>query len=128
MSSMKPFDQPELIRLALVGLDAQIAEMQAKRAQLAASLAPQPTAVPAVKPTAATVKAVMPSLATPAQAPKSKKMPAAQRAKISAAAKARWDKVRQAKAEAANTKPATKNEQVKKAPTTVKAKKTLAKK
>jgi hypothetical protein len=75
-------DSAELFRLALVGLDAQIAELQETRAQLAA-LFDQRSARPAVK------------AATPR---KRRKLSAAARAKISAAAKARWARDKKAKA------------------------------
>ena len=102
MSNIKPFDQSELIRLALAGLDTQIAELQEKRAQLAALTIQQPAN--------ATVKAVVPQQ-------KSGKMSEEAKAKISAAAKARWARVKQ---EQAKTKKA------QSAP--VKAKKSPAKK
>jgi hypothetical protein len=81
----KSFDQSELIRLALAGLDTEIAALQEKRAQLAA-LTNEQSASAAVK------------AATPKQ--KTGKMSAEARAKISAAATARWAKVKKAKAEA----------------------------
>lgn len=89
MFNTKSFDQSELIRLAIVGIDTQIAELQGKRAQLAAMTNEQPST--------STVKAV-----TPLQK-KTGKMSEEARAKISAAATARWAKVKKAKAEAAKT-------------------------
>jgi hypothetical protein len=112
LSNTKPFDQSELIRLALAGLDAQIAELQEKRAQLAVLTDPQPAA--------ATVKAV----ATPTA--KGGKMSDEARAKISAAATARWARVKKAQAEAAKSVPAAKKAPAKKK--SVKGKKAPAKK
>ncbi len=100
MTNTNPFDQSELIRLALAGLDTQIAELQAKRAQLAAMTNPQPTG------TASTVKA-----ATPPS--KGGKMSEEAKAKISAAAKARWDKVKKEQAKAAKSAPAAKKTETK---------------
>jgi hypothetical protein len=74
-------DSAELLRLALIGLDAQIAELQETRAQLAA-LIDQRSARPAVK---------------AARPQKRRKLSAAARAKISAAVKARWARERKAK-------------------------------
>jgi len=108
-------DHPaELLRLALIGFDAQIAELQATRAQLAAIIN-QPSAGPTVE----------------AAAPQKRKLSAATRAKISAAAKARWAKERKAKAQ--KPKPAAKKAQskakpAKTRPATAKAKKAPAKK
>lgn len=98
MSNTKPFDQSELIHLALIGLDTQIAELQEKRAQLAA-LTNQQSAGPTVK------------AAAPQQ--KGGKISDAARAKISAAAKARWAKVKKAQTEAAKTAPNAKKVQSK---------------
>jgi hypothetical protein len=75
-------DSAELLRLALVGLDAQIAELQETRAQLAA-LFDQRSTRPAVK---------------AATSGKRRNLSAAARAKISAAAKARWAREKKAKA------------------------------
>jgi len=77
-------DSAELLRLALIGLDAQIARLQETRAQLAA-LIDQRSAHP-------TVKAPV--------SRKRRKLSAAARAKISAAAKARWAREKKAKATA----------------------------
>jgi len=82
MPRTKRDDPTELLRLALIGLDAQIAELQKTRAQLAA-LIDQPSAVSAMK------------AATPQ---KRRKLSAAARAKISAAQKARWANERKGKA------------------------------
>ena len=79
----KRTDPAELLRLALDGFDAQIAELQAKRAQLAAMIG-RSSANPAVE-------------VAPTQ--KRRKLSAVARAKISAAAKARWAKKRKGKAE-----------------------------
>ena len=83
MPKTKGEDLEELLRRALTGLDAQIAELQNKRAQLAVLIEPA-AAVPAIY----------------AAAPrKQRKMSAEARAKISAAAKARWANRRKAQAE-----------------------------
>jgi hypothetical protein len=116
MPRTKRDDPTELLRLALIGLDAQVAELQKTRAQLAA-LIDQPSAVSAMK------------AATPQ---KRRKLSAAARAKISAAAKARWAKER--KAQVQKSKPAAKKAQSKAKPAktrpaaTAKAKKAPAKK
>lgn len=99
MSNTNPFDQSELIRLALAGLDTQIAELQEKRAQLA-SMSNEQLVNPAVKAT------------TPKQ--KTGKMSDEAKAKISAAAKKRWAKVKKAKAEAARSATAAKKAPAKK--------------
>ena len=88
-----------MIRLALAGIDAQIAALQEKRAQLAA-LTNQQSAGPAVK-------AAMPTS-------KGGKMSDEARAKISAAATARWARVKKAQAEAAKAAPAAKKALAKK--------------
>jgi hypothetical protein len=109
-------DPAESLRLALIGLDAQIAELQETRAQLAA-LIERPSRGSAVK------------VAAPR---KRRKLSAAARAKISAAAKARWAKERKAKSQ--KPKPAAKKAQSKARPTkarpaaTSKARKSPAKK
>src|SRR5882724_10914540 len=118
MPNTKSFNQSELIRLALAGLDAQIAELQEKRAQLAA-LTNSQSAGSAVKATA------------PQQ--KGGKMSDEARAKISAAATARWARVKKAQAEAAKSAPAAKKAPTKKNPVKaqaapVKGKKSPAKK
>lgn len=118
LSNTKPFAQSELIRLAIAGLDTQIAELQEKRAQLFAMTGSQ-SAGSAVK------------SATPTS--KGGKMSDEARAKISAAAKKRWAKVRKAKAEAAKPAPAAKKAPAKKTPVKAqvaskKGKKTPAKK
>ena len=115
MPTTRRNDPAELLRLALIGFDAQIAELQATRAQLAAIIN-QPSAGPTVE----------------AAAPQKRKLSAEARAKISAAAKARWAKERKAKAQ--KPKPAAKKAQSKARPTkarsaaTAKAKKAPAKK
>ncbi|HKX32958.1 MAG TPA: hypothetical protein VJ302_35075 [Blastocatellia bacterium] len=88
----------ELIRLALIGLDAQIVELQGKRVQLAA-MADQRSTVTAAE------------TAAPS---KRRKVSAATRARISAAAKARW--ATRKKAQAKNTKPIAKKVRVKAKP------------
>ena len=85
MSIINPFEQSELVRLALSGLDTQIAELQAKRAQLAA-MATQPLAAP--------------MKLEPVPPQKGGKMSEEAKAKISVAAKARWARVKKAKTEA----------------------------
>ncbi len=110
-------DVAELLGLALNGLDMQIADLQEKRAQLAAMIGGQP-AGPAMR----------------AAAPRKKGgLSAAGRAKISAAAKARWARERKEKAKASKLKPITKKAQVRakvaKVPAApVRAKKSPAKK
>jgi hypothetical protein len=99
LSNTKTFDQSELIRLALAGLDAQIAELQEKRAQLTALTNPQSTG--------SEVKAATPTT-------KGGKMSDEARAKISAAATARWARVRKAQAEAAKSATAAKKVPAKK--------------
>jgi hypothetical protein len=113
LSNTKPFDQSELIRLALAGIDAQIAELQEKRAQLAALAEPQSAG--------SAVKAATPTT-------KGGKMSAEARAKISAAATARWAKVKKAKAEAATSVPAAKKAPAKKNPVKAQAASTKGKK
>lgn len=118
MSNTKPFNQSELIRLALAGLDAQIAELQEKRAQLAALADPQSVG--------SAVKAATPTV-------KGGKMSAEARAKISAAATARWAKVKKERAKAAKSAPMAKNAPAKKNPVkaqvaSIKGKKSPAKK
>jgi hypothetical protein len=77
-------DTTELIRLALIGLDVQIAKLQEKRTELAALVGQQSVSASAEETT-----------------PKRHKMSAAAKAKISAAAKARWAKRKKAEAKAA---------------------------
>jgi len=117
MPTTKRTDPAELLRLALDGFDAQIAELQATRAQLAAMIG-RPAATPAIE------------VATPQ---KRRTLSAAARAKISAAAKARWAKERKGKAEKRKPKAAAKTARakakpVKPAPARAKAKKTPAEK
>jgi hypothetical protein len=104
-------DNPaELLRLAIIGLDAQIAELQETRAQLAALIG-QPAMDSAMK----------------VEAPRRRRrLSAAARAKISAAAKARWEGVRKAEAqkpEAAAKKAESKGKPAKARPTPAGAKK-----
>lgn len=115
MPTTRRDDPAELLRLALIGLDAQIAELQETRAQLAA-LIDQRSA----------------GLAAETAAPqKRRKLSAEARAKISAAAKARWARERKAKAQkpkkiAKKTQSKTKPTKAKPAP--AKAKKAPVKK
>jgi hypothetical protein len=116
MPRTKRDDPKELLRLALIGFDAQIAELQMTHAQLAA-LINQPSASQDVEE------------ATPQ---KRRKLSDAARAKISAAAKARWARERGAKAKVQKSKPAAKKAQsksksTKSRPATAKAKKASAK-
>src|SRR5262245_13014691 len=110
MSTTRGDNPAELLRLALIGLEAQIAELQETRTQLTALIG-QRSVGPAEK----------------APAPrKRRKLSAAARAKLSAAAKARWEKERKAKAqkpEAAAKKAQSKGKPPKARPTTAEAKK-----
>jgi hypothetical protein len=117
MPTTKKNDPAESLRLALVCFDARIAELRETRAQLA-TLIDQPYASSAVK------------VATPQ---KRRKLSDAARAKISAAAKARWARERGAKAKVQKSKSAAKRAQskansAKTRPATAKAKKVPAKK
>ena len=117
MLKTKRDDPTELIRLAVTGLDAQIAELQGMRAQLAALISERP-APPAV------------GTAAPR---KRRKLSAGAKAKISAAAKARWAKEKKAKAKAKKPKPAAKKARAKAKPAkgrpaTARAKKSSSKK
>ena len=117
MPTTKRNDPAESLRLALVSFDAQIAKLRETRSQLAA-LIDQPSASPDVE------------AATPQ---KRRKLSDAARAKISAAAKARWARERGAKAKVQQSKPAAKKAQsnaksAKTRPATAKAKKAPAKK
>jgi hypothetical protein len=97
MPKTKRDDPAELLRLAITGLDEQIAEMRETRAQLAA-LIDQRSA----------------GLAAETAAPrKRRKLSAEARAKISAAAKARWTRERKAKVKAQKPKTAAKKAQSK---------------
>ncbi|HEV2665084.1 MAG TPA: hypothetical protein VG324_09240 [Blastocatellia bacterium] len=110
MPKTKKDDPAKLIRLAITGLDEQIAELQEIQTQLAAMIGP-PSA----------------SLAVEAAAPqKRRKLSAEAREKISAAAKARWARDRKAKAKAQQAKPAT--EKAKSKGKTAKARPALANK
>jgi hypothetical protein len=110
MPKNKKDDPAELLRLAITGLDEQIAELQEIHTQLAAMIGR-----PSV------------SLAVEAAAPqKRRKLSAEAREKISAAAKARWVRNRKAKAKAQKAKPAT--EKAKSKGKAVKARPVLAKK
>jgi hypothetical protein len=82
MSTTRRNDLAESLRLALDGLDTQIAELRETRAQLATLIDRRP-ASPA---------------AFAAESRKRRKLSAAARAKISAAAKARWAQKKKARA------------------------------
>jgi hypothetical protein len=110
MPKTKKDDPAALLRLAITGLDKQIAELQEIQTQLAAMVG-RPSA----------------SLAVEAAAPqKRRKLSADAREKISAAAKARWARDRKAKAKAQKAKPATEKAKSKGKP--AKARPGLAKK
>src|SRR5262244_2788677 len=116
MPTTRRDDPSEPLRLALDGLDAQIAELQKTRAQLAAMIDHPPAG--------STVEAA---------APQKRKLSAEARAKISAAAKARWAREKKAKAKAKKHKPAAKKAQskpkpAKSRPAPAKTKKSAAKK
>ena len=88
MQNRPAHHQSESIRFVLIGIDAQINELRQKRDALlgqtgnqASSISTSPS--PAASPTA--------------ELRKRKKMSAAHRAKLKAAAKLRWEKVRAAK-------------------------------
>jgi len=100
MPKTKRDDPTELLRLALIGFDAQIAELQKTRAQLA-ELIDQAAARPDVE------------VAAPQ---KRRKLSAAARAKISAAARARWAREKKAKAKTQKPKPVAKKAQSKAKP------------
>jgi hypothetical protein len=100
MPKTKKDDPAELLRLAITGLDEQIAELQAIHTQLAAMIG-RPAD----------------GLAVEAAAPqKRRKLSAEAREKISAASKARWARVRKSKAKAQKAKPATKKAESKASP------------
>jgi hypothetical protein len=91
MPKTKKDDPTELLRLAIKGLDEQIAELRGMQTQLAAMIG-GPSA----------------GLAAEAAAPqKRRELSDEAKAKISAAAKARWARERKAKAVAHKAKPAT---------------------
>ena len=96
MLTTKRYDPTESLRLALIGLDAQIAELRETRAQLAA-LIDQPSADSAVK----------------VAAPRKRRLSAEARAKISAAGKARWARARRVEAKTQKPKKAAKKRQSK---------------
>jgi len=117
MPTARRNDPAELLRLALDGLDTQIAELREISIKLAAMI-DQPAAGPTVE------------VAAPQ---KRRRLSAAARAKISAAAKARWDRERKARAKEQKPKETAKKAQVKAKPakakaTPAKAKKSQAKK
>lgn len=87
MPTTKSNNPAELLRLALIGLDARIAELKEMRAQLAPFI---------YEPSASSS-----SIATEAAPRKRRNLSTESRAKISAAAKARWDRERQANAKEA---------------------------
>ena len=110
MHKTKKNDPAESLRLAIKGLDEQIAELQETQTQLAAMIG-RPSA----------------GLAMEAAAPqKQRKLSAEAREKISAAAKARWARDRKAKVKAQRAKPGTEKAKSKGKPST--ARPTLAKK
>src|SRR5262245_38917483 len=111
MPTTRRNDPAELLRLALDGLDAQIAELLKTRAQLAAMI-DQPPAGPVIE----------------AAAPIKRKMSAAARAKISAGAKARWAREKKAKAKTQKPKSAAKKGQPKAKPIEPAPARTTAKK
>lgn len=116
MPRTKIDDPAELLRLALTGLNTQIAELQQMRAQLAAMINGR-SAGPAVE---------------AAEPTKRGKLSAETRAKISAAAKARWTKVKKAQAKNQKPKPIakqahSKTKPAKGRPAPAKAKKSSAK-
>ena len=97
MPKTKKDEPAELLRLAITGLDEQIAELQEIQTQLAAIVG-QPSA----------------SLAVEAAAPqKRRKLSAEAREKIRAAAKARWAREKKAKVKAQKAKPAPEKAKVK---------------
>jgi hypothetical protein len=91
MPKAKRDDPAELLRLAITGLDEQIAELRRMRAQLSAMIDRPSTDL--------VVKAAPPQ--------KRRKLSAEAREKISAAAKARWARERKTKAKAQKAKPRT---------------------
>jgi polyribonucleotide nucleotidyltransferase len=110
MPKTKKDDPAELLRLAVTGLDDQIAELQEIQTQLAAMVG-RPSA----------------SLAVEAVAPqKRRKLSAEAREKIGAAAKTRWARERKAKVKAQKAKPATEKAKLKGKP--AKSRPALAKK
>ena len=88
MRNQATYDQSELIRFAIIGIDAQISELSQRRAELLGRTGRQ-----------ASSKSTAPSVDTrsTSEPRKRKKMSAAHRAKLKAAAKLRWEKVRAAK-------------------------------
>src|SRR5262249_55895316 len=97
MPTAKRNDPAELLRLALDGLDTRIAELQEIRTKLAAMI-DHPAAEPAV------------GVAAPQ---KRRTLSAEARAKISAAAKARWDRERKTRAKKQKPKKTAKKAQAK---------------
>ena len=88
MQNRPAHHQSELIRFALIGIDAQINELRQKRDALLGKTDNQ----------ASSITTSPSSAASPTAEPrKRKKMSAAHRAKLKAAAKLRWEKVRVAK-------------------------------
>jgi hypothetical protein len=88
MRNQATYDQSELIKFALIGIDAQITELSQRRAELLGRTGHEPSSV-STTPSSATSSTTEPR--------KRKKMSAAHRAKLKAAAKLRWKKVRAAK-------------------------------
>ena len=117
MPKTKKDDPAELLRLAVTGLDEQIAELQGIQAQLAVMIGRPPAVLD--------VEAAAPQ--------KRRKLSAEAREKIGAAAKARWARDRKAKAKAQKAKPVTekaksKGKPAKARPSIAKKKKSPAKK
>jgi hypothetical protein len=98
--------QAELIVLAIRGIDAQIAELESKRAALLGQVNSRAVSAPAA------VRTVATSAPTPR---KRSKFSAAHRAKLKAAAKLRWANARANKAGAVKTNRASAQKRVRKA-------------
>jgi hypothetical protein len=100
------YQQAELIDLAIRGIDAQIAELESKRAALLGQVGTRTVSAPAAQ------NAVTTSAAAPR---KRSKFSAAHRAKLKAAAKLRWANARAKKAGAGKTTRASAQKSVRKA-------------
>jgi len=109
MPKNKKDDPAELLRLAITGLDEQIAELQTINTQLAAMIGRSSA-----------------GFAVEAATPHRRKLSVEARKKISAAAKARWAIERKAKSKAQKEKPATEKAKSKGKP--AKAQRALARK
>lgn len=112
MPTTKKDDPAELLRLAIIGLDAQIAESRETRAKLAAMIDGQPAG--------RTAKVAGPG--------ERRKLSAEARAKISIAAKARWARDREAQAQKQKPKHNAKKAQTKAKPAKAKPAPAKAKK